>query len=230
MGLRPQRCDRRSVNSTVAMSLMFPQYNEGPSSYESMGADQMNGLMELLGVSKQEEQDEQNRPPSLNPKTGGQGSQAPPNMRVAVRKPKKKDEKAIWQPEEFKAASGVVVKQEECDDRETPKYEIMPRQRMGATDAYLNMEDMDPSSDRCQELLIKIWLPETQLKDISVDVMEDRILLQAPRHRLNLALPHKVKKDSGNAKWDKVAGLLSVVVPIDAKIKYYTNPEEAFAA
>lgn len=121
-----------------------------------------------------------------------------------------------------------MVKQEECDDREIPRYEVMPRQRMGTTDAYLNMNDMDPSSDRCQELLIKIWLPDTQLKDISVDVMEDRVLLQAPRHRLNLALPHKVKKDSGNAKWDKVAGLLSVVVPLDAKVKYYTKPEEAF--
>merc|ERR1712187_1013815 len=143
-------------------------------------------------------------------------------------KAKKKDEKAIWQPEEFKAASGVVVKQEEADDRVMPKYEVLPRQRVNASDAYLNMQEMDPSSDRCQELLIKIWLPDTQLKDISVDVLEDRLLLQAPKYRLNLALPHKVRKDSGNAKWDKVAGLLSVVIPLDAKVKYYSRPEEAF--
>merc|ERR1712228_292736 len=155
------------------------------------------------------------------------GSQAPPNMRVEVKKAKKKDEKAIWQPEEFKAASGVVVKQEEADDRVMPKYEVLPRQRVNACDAYLNMQEMDPSSDRCQELLVKIWLPDTQLKDISLDVLEDRVLMNAPKHRLNLALPHRVKKDSGNAKWDKVAGLLSVVIPIDVKIKYYTRPEEA---
>merc|ERR1719160_255663 len=31
-------------------------------------------------------------------------------MKVEVRKAKKKDQHAIWQPEEFKAASGVVVK------------------------------------------------------------------------------------------------------------------------
>merc|ERR1712190_574100 len=147
--------------------------------------------------------------------------------KVAPRKPKKKDEKAIWQPEEFKAASGVVVK-EEGDDRAMPKYEVLPRQRVGASDAYLNLQEMDPSSDQCQELLVKIWLPDTQLKDISLDVLEDRILLQAPKHRLNLALPHKVKKDSGNAKWDKLAGLLSVVIPIDMKVKYFTRPEEAF--
>merc|ERR1719191_2265952 len=146
-------------------------------------ADQMSGLMDILGARREVEQDEASKPPSLNPAslTGGQRSQAAPNMRVEAKKPKKKDEKAIWQPEEFKAASGVVVK-EEGDDRVMPKYEILPRQRVSASDAYLNMQEMDPSSDRCQELLVKIWLPDTQLKDISLDVLEDRILLQAPKY------------------------------------------------
>merc|ERR1712217_256313 len=144
---------------------------------------------------------------------------------VAVRKAKKKDEGAIWQPEEFKAASGVVVK-EQGDDRIMPKYEILPRQKVGATDAYLNLQELDPSSDRCQELLVKIWLPDTQLKDISLDVLEDRVLMNAPKHRLNLALPHRVKKDAGNAKWDKLQGILSVVIPVDTKVKYFSKPDE----
>merc|ERR1719230_76000 len=181
--------------------------------------------MDLLGTSKEPEYDPTSAPPSINPKTNnGQRSQAPPNMKVAVKKRAKKDEKAIWQPEEFKAASGVVVK-EQGDDRAVPKYDILHRQKVGATDTYLNLQEMDPSSDQCQELLVKIWLPETQLKDISLDVLEDRVLLQAPKFRLNLPLPDKVKKDSGNAKWDKLAGLLSVSVPIDKKVKYFSRPE-----
>eukprot|EP00913_Durusdinium_trenchii_P020108 g18896.t1 len=128
------------------------------------------------------------------------------------------DEKAIWQADEFKAASGVVVKSE-GDDRAIPKYEILPRQKLQASDAYLNLQEMDPSSDRCQELLIKVWLPGEQLRDISVDVLEDRLLLQATKHQLNVALPHKVRKDAGNAKWDKLQGVLSVCVPIDQKVK-----------
>lgn len=79
--------------------------------------------------------------------------------------PRAKDEKAIWQPDEFKAASGVVVKSE-GDDRAIPKlglfhiegfhpqtlrsflltaraeprkYEILPRQKLQASDAYLNL-------------------------------------------------------------------------------------------
>ncbi|CAL1130512.1 unnamed protein product [Cladocopium goreaui] len=185
----------------------------------------MHGLMDLLGVAQEEEQDERSKPPSLHPAAmlGGKASQAAPNMKVAVRQPKKKDVQAIWQPDEFKAASGVVVKSD-GDDRAIPKYEILPRQKLAASDAYLNLQEMDPSSDRCQELLIKIWLPGEQLRDISLDVLEDRLLLQATKHQLNVALPHRapwrggwVRKDSGNAKWDKLQGVLSVVVPLDQK-------------
>mmetsp|Transcript_44744 Transcript_44744/g.54782 ORF Transcript_44744/g.54782 Transcript_44744/m.54782 type:complete len:218 (+) Transcript_44744:52-705(+) len=199
------------------------------SSGTGVTADQMHGLMDLLGVGREEEQDERSKPPSLHPAAmaGGKPSQAAPNMKVAVRQPKKKDVQAIWQADEFKAASGVVVKSE-GDDRVMPKYEILPRQKLAASDAYLNLQEMDPSSDRCQELLIKIWLPGEQLRDISLDVLEDRLLLQATKHQLNVALPHRVQKDSGNAKWDKLQGILSVCVPIDQKVKYFSKPDELF--
>lgn len=86
---------------------------------------------------------------------------------------------------------------------------------------------MDPSSDHCGELLLKVWLPETQLKDISLDVLEDRVILQAPKYRLNVPLPHPVRKDSGNAKWDKMKGMLSVVMTIEKKVKYFTRIQDA---
>merc|ERR1719163_1104428 len=118
--------------------------------------------MEIMGCGKQAE--ESNAPSLINnPKTGGQKSQAPPNMKVAVKKTKKKDQAAIWQPEEFKAASGVVLKEEQvqADDRVMPEYEILHRQQVGTTDAYLNLMESDPSSDQCTEMLVKIWLPDT---------------------------------------------------------------------
>merc|ERR1719409_1527951 len=148
-------------------------------------------------------------------------------MKVAVKKrTTKTDQQAIWQPQEFKAASGVVIK-DQGDDRREPKYDILRRQKVGAHDMYMNLQEVDASSDHCSELLVKIYLPETQLKDISLDVLEDRVLLQAPKHRLNLALPNKVRKDEGNAKWDKLKGILSVTVPIDVRVKYVTKPEDA---
>eukprot|EP00929_Paragymnodinium_shiwhaense_P113558 TRINITY_DN8183_c0_g1_i1.p1 TRINITY_DN8183_c0_g1~~TRINITY_DN8183_c0_g1_i1.p1 ORF type:complete len:201 (+),score=57.52 TRINITY_DN8183_c0_g1_i1:89-691(+) len=197
------------------MALAFPSYQSNHIS-DGFSQDQISGLMDLLGTQKEPE-----------PVGSDAPSGAAPNMKVAVKKRStKKDEQAIWQPQEFKAASGVVVK-EQGDDRKEPKYDILRRQKLGAHDMYMNLQEVDPSSDHCNELLVKIWLPETELRDISLDVLEDRILLQAPKHRLNLPLPNKVKKDSGNAKWDKLKGLLSVVIPIDMKIKYFTNVEEA---
>lgn len=188
-----------------------------------MTPNMVEGLMGILGCSRAAQE---KLPPSLE-KVNGQNVQLEPRTKVAVRTGKKKDDKAIWQPNEFKASSGVVVK-DEGDDRAVPKYDILYRQNMGTEEAYLNFMDADSSSDHCTDLTVKIWLPDTQLKDISLDVLEDRLLLQAPKYRLNLALPHKVKKDSGNAKWDKLSGLLKVVIPMNVKVKYYQSPAEIF--
>merc|ERR1719198_1366969 len=85
--------------------MMVPGARGASQRHESFTHDQIGGLMDLLGVSKEAE-DKSNAPHML---TGKERSQAPPNMRVAVKKRvKKDDQKAIWQPEEFKRSSGVV--------------------------------------------------------------------------------------------------------------------------
>jgi HSP20 family molecular chaperone IbpA len=190
--------------------------------------NQMEGLMELLGTHKDTQEYGAGAPNLLDPAslTGGSKSQAPPNMKVAVKKREKKDTTAIWEPQEFKAASGVIMK-EQGDDREIPKYDILYKTQQSAEDSFLNLSDKDNSSDHCNSLLVKIELPGTQMKDISLEVLKDRLTLQAPKHRLNLALPYPVKKDEGNAKWDKLKGILSVTVPIDVRVKYVTKPEDA---
>eukprot|EP00397_Hematodinium_sp_SG-2012_P043457 GEMP01048312.1.p1 GENE.GEMP01048312.1~~GEMP01048312.1.p1 ORF type:complete len:191 (+),score=37.18 GEMP01048312.1:86-658(+) len=185
-----------------------------------MDTSQMLGLMDLLGVNQMEVE-----PPPASTIVPHR-SQAKPNMEVAVRKKKKKDEKPIWDDSEFKAQSGVVVK--DVDDRAVPKYDILFRQNLGAEDVFMNLAQRDESSDHCSHIVVKIELPYTELKNISLDVMETRLFLQAPNYRLNVALPYRVKKDSGDAKWDKLKGVLSVTLPIDQKIKYYTKLEELY--
>lgn len=194
----------------------------------------MSGLMDLLGTKRHEEQDERSLPANLNPASvvGGQKSQAGPNMKVSVKKggQSKKEEAekkaAIWDDKEFKASSGVVAKEAPSDDRQAPEYEILFRQKLGSQDLFLNMGEKDASSDHCEELLVKVKLPNTKLKDITLDVLVDRVMLQSPHYKLNAALPYRVQKDEGNAKWDKLKGELSVTLPIDAKIKYFTDVSE----
>lgn len=183
-----------------------------------MDTSQMYGLMNLLGISREAEP----APPPIKEHK----SLAKPNMKVEARQKKKQDEKPIWEDSEFKAQSGVVVK--DVDDRPVPNYEILFRQNVGAEDVFMNLGQRDGSSDHCTHIVVKIELPHTTLKNISLDVMENRIFLQAPNYRLNAALPYRVKKDSGDAKWDKLKGVLSVTLPIDQRVKYFTKVDELY--
>jgi len=175
--------------------------------------------MDLLGAGQQED-----RLPDATPVLSGYRSNAKPNMPVAIKDKKKAAEKPIWEEKEFKAQSGIIVKEE--DDRIQPEYEILFQQNVGSEDVFLNLGQRDGSSDHCTHILVKISLPDTQQKDISLDILEERLLLQAPKHRLNLALPYRVKKDQGNAKWDSLRGELAVTLVINQKVKYFTKLEE----
>jgi len=61
-----------------------------------------------------------------------------------------------------------------------------------AEDVFLNLGMKDGSTDHCDQILVKIKLPNTALKDITLDVLEKRIICSAPKYKLNLALPHPV--------------------------------------
>jgi hypothetical protein len=80
---------------------------------------------------------------------------------------------------------------------------------------FLGLGDLDPSSTKCQELLIKISLPSTRMADISLDVEPRLLTLQAPKFALNLPLPHTVHSKDGNARFDSKISKLLVTLPID---------------
>jgi len=84
------------------------------------------------------------------------------------------------------------------------------------------MSGKDVSSNSCDQLLIKIWLPDTNLKEIGVEVKEQSIHLQTPNYLLNHILPYKVNKDKSDAKWDKEKGLLLITVIHKYFFKYKT--------
>merc|ERR1711937_191326 len=111
----------------------------------------------------------------------------------------KKKKDDVWVEEDLKAGSGVVVKTK-GDDRVEPKYDILLRQDLGAQDMY-----------------------------ISLEVLDDRILVQAPKYRLNVALPHRVKKDDGKAEWEKLKATLKISLPIQQEKKYIKNIGEALS-
>lgn len=65
----------------------------------------------------------------------------------------------------------------------------MFRQKVGTEDVYLGMSGMDPSSTKCQELLMKVYqsrtklkeqifLPGAKYKDVTLDVTEQVVCVQ----------------------------------------------------
>ncbi|EEQ98006.1 mapk, putative [Perkinsus marinus ATCC 50983] len=146
-------------------------------------------------------------------------SNAAPNQKVSIkgaaqvrREQQAKEEEAkakqdaIWDGDDFKKHSGIAIPETVSngdtkeDPRPAPEYEVLYRQEVSANDMFLNLQDTDPSSDRCTDITVKIYLPNTQLKDISLDVLKERIMLQAPKYRLSLPLPYAVDEEKGNAK------------------------------
>ncbi|CAG9327406.1 unnamed protein product [Blepharisma stoltei] len=148
---------------------------------------------------------------ALNPGVigGGQKEMAPPNAKIEakVNRPSKND---IWQAEEVNN-----VQAEKSDDRPEPEYEILYQQRVGTEDVYLGLSDLDTSSRQCQDLILKIKLPNTRFKDIGLDVDPQTVRLQAPNYKLTLPLPHAVLDKQGSAKWETNKDLLTVNLPID---------------
>jgi hypothetical protein len=200
----------------------------GFSTNSMMEAGMMGDLVNLLGGPSTRE-DPDSLPPNYIPGAAGQhGSYTGGQTKLAVKKPedlkKKKDD--VWVDDDLKAGSGITVKAK-GDDRKEPKYDILLRQDIGAQDMYLNLGDRDPGSDHCDQLVVKVQMPDTELKNITLEVLEDRLLVQSPKYRLNLALPHRVKKDDGKAEWEKLKATLKVTLPIQQSVKYIKDLSEA---
>lgn len=140
---------------------------------------------------------------------GNRKEMAPPNSRIEA-KVNRNPKKDIWAEDEINN-----LQAEKSDDRPEPEYEILYQQRVGTEDVYLGLSDLDPSSRMCQDLILKITLPNTKFKDIGLDVDPHTVRIQAPNYKLNLPLPHTVLDKQGNAKWDAAKNLLTVNLPID---------------
>ena len=61
---------------------------------------------------------------------------------------------------------------------------------------------------------MKVYLPNTNLKEIGLEVKDQSIHLTTPNFLLNHILPYKVHKEKTEAKWDKEKGLLLLTLHV----------------
>jgi dynein assembly factor 6, axonemal len=90
----------------------------------------------------------------------------------------------------------------------------MYRQRVGTEDVYLGMSGVDSSSNHCQEILYKIELPDTQTKDIQLDLNEKQMVVQSKRHYLIEHFQYPMNYKQAKAKFIADKGVLELILPI----------------
>uniref|UniRef100_A0A8C4WH61 Dynein axonemal assembly factor 6 n=1 Tax=Gopherus evgoodei TaxID=1825980 RepID=A0A8C4WH61_9SAUR len=104
--------------------------------------------------------------------------------------------KDIWNTEEVPEGSEF---DDIWDPREQPEYEILFKQQVGAEDIFLGMSRKNPSTACCEDMLIKIKLPDTKSSDITLDIQDKILDLRTPKKKLLLHLPHPVDSKNGKA-------------------------------
>ncbi|XP_037677936.1 dynein assembly factor 6, axonemal [Choloepus didactylus] len=125
--------------------------------------------------------------------------------------------KDIWKPEE-------VPEGAEYDDmwdvRETPEYEIIFKQHVGTEDIFLGLTRKDSSTACCEDLVIKIKLPNTSSSEIKIDIQEMILDLRTPNKKLLVTLPHPVECSSAKAFYILETETLEVTVALKRELDF----------
>jgi len=142
-------------------------------------------------------------------------NQMAPPIEEPIKEEKKEDKKKLMKPTDIWDVDEVKdIPVDKNESRMRPEFEVMFRQKLGTEDVYLGMSDIDPSSTKCQELLMKVYLPKTRFKDVSLDVTDQVVCIQSSKYYLYHILPYKVNDKEGKAQWVSDKEMLTITLPI----------------
>ncbi|XP_034039051.1 protein PIH1D3 [Thalassophryne amazonica] len=124
----------------------------------------------------------------------------------------KNNTKDIWNEEEVSEGPHY---DDLCDPRPQPEYEIILKQSVRPEDVFLGLSRKDASSMCCEDMLVKIKLPDTKASDVVLDVKEKFLDLRTPKYKLGLHLPHPVCSQEGRAHFFSEREQLEVTLRIN---------------
>jgi len=137
--------------------------------------------------------------------------------KVALEEEKKKKELAekdrkkdtsIWDEKEV---TNVDYKAK-SEGRKEPEYDLLYKQSVGTEDIYLGLSGKDPSSVHCDAFSLKVKMPGAKLKEISVDLKEQVVIISSPIYYLYHVMQYPLIKDKAKAKWDPDKCILDLTV------------------
>ncbi|XP_042196596.1 protein PIH1D3 [Callorhinchus milii] len=99
-------------------------------------------------------------------------------------------------------------------------YEILFKQRVGTEDVFLGVSRKDGSTACCEDMVIRINLPDTKLSDVTLDVNDRFLTLRSPHYKLGLHLPHAVDSKNGKAQLISSTSLLEVTLTMKRELDF----------
>ncbi|KAM6253815.1 dynein axonemal assembly factor 6 isoform 2-T2 [Porphyrio hochstetteri] len=136
----------------------------------------LQSLAKLLCDAQEQDDDEQVPCSSLSTMTPG--SIGPVKKETTgSSQVKSENNKTIWNTDEVPEGSEF---DDTWDLREQPEYQILFKQSVGTEDVFFGMSRKDPSTACCEDVVIKIKLPETKYSDITLDIQDKVLDLRTP--------------------------------------------------
>ncbi|KAM6151869.1 dynein axonemal assembly factor 6 [Rhynchocyon petersi] len=182
-------------------------------------ASTLQALSKLLCLKEEDDFEFEQSSCSSTTRAMGPGNIGPPKAEETKIMPQTSVEKSydIWNPEE-------VTEGAEYDDmwdvREIPEYEIVFQQQVGTEDLYLGFTRKDSSTACCEDLVVKIKLPNTNSYDIKIDIQETTLDLRTPNKKLLLTLPYPVECSSAKAVYIVESETLEVTASMKRKLDF----------
>ncbi|XP_068013577.1 dynein axonemal assembly factor 6 isoform X2 [Melanerpes formicivorus] len=130
---------------------------------------------------------------------------------------KHESSKTIWNTEEVPEGPEF---DDTWDPREQPEYEILFKQSVGTEDVFFGMSRKDPSTACCEDIVVKIKLPETKFADITLDIQDQVLDLRTPKQKLLLHLPYRVDSQSGKARFLSEEETLEVTLRVSRELDF----------
>ncbi|XP_040525415.1 dynein axonemal assembly factor 6 isoform X1 [Gallus gallus] len=169
----------------------------------------LQSLAKLLGGAHGDEDDD-DFGPCCSASAMTPGSIGPVKKETAdILQLKSEHSKTIWSTEEVPEGSEF---DDTWDPREQPEYEILFKQHVGTEDVFFGMSRKDPSTACCEDMVVKIKLPETKFSDITLDIQDKVLDLRTPQKKLLLHLPCPVDSKKGKARFLSEEELLEVTL------------------
>ncbi|XP_006752749.1 PREDICTED: protein PIH1D3 [Myotis davidii] len=208
---------------------MEPEYVENMETEtmesENMETETISSVSALQALSKllypEEEDDFESEQTKCLSAIGamGPGDIGPPKTKVHKVFSQTSDEtsEAIWNPEEVPEGAEHA---DMWDVREVPEYEIIYKQQVGTEDIFLGLTEKDSSTACCEDLVVKIKLPNTNPSEIKINVQEMILDLRTPDKKLLLNFPHPVDCNSAKASYFMETETLEVTVTLKSELDF----------